>query len=143
MEVFQQLKINNKVTKLQNAGPNHFHSFSTLLNSSIGMAKAALEASNGFNLFGREGTSWSVLYVDPDAHGRNRTILESLLPRESSSKVSVGVGVWGGGAEGLQSIWQRRNILVESLLPRERTVQRLVWVWERSLKPLAEKEVSG
>ncbi|XP_072013114.1 phosphorylase b kinase regulatory subunit beta-like [Amphiura filiformis] len=54
--------------------------------SSIGMAKAALEATNGFNLFGREGASWSVLYVDPDAHGRNRTILESLLPRESSSK---------------------------------------------------------
>ncbi|XP_071785537.1 phosphorylase b kinase regulatory subunit beta-like [Asterias amurensis] len=54
--------------------------------SSIGMAIAALEASNGFNLFGREGTSWSILYVDPDAHGRNRTILQSLLPRESSSK---------------------------------------------------------
>ncbi|XP_022107548.1 phosphorylase b kinase regulatory subunit beta-like [Acanthaster planci] len=54
--------------------------------SSIGMAIAALEASNGFNLFGREGTSWSILYVDPDAHGRNRTILQTLLPRESSSK---------------------------------------------------------
>ncbi len=61
--------------------------------SSIGMAKAALEALNGFNLFGREGASWSVLYADPDAHGRNRTILESLLPRESSSKVSNAVEV--------------------------------------------------
>ncbi|XP_071503310.1 phosphorylase b kinase regulatory subunit beta-like [Diadema antillarum] len=54
--------------------------------SSIGMAKAALEAANGFNLFGKEGTSWSILYVDPDAHARNRTTLESLVPRESSSK---------------------------------------------------------
>ncbi|XP_038067424.1 phosphorylase b kinase regulatory subunit beta-like [Patiria miniata] len=54
--------------------------------SSIGLAIAALEASNGFNLFGREGTSWSILYVDPDAHGRNRTILQTLLPRESMSK---------------------------------------------------------
>ncbi|XP_033113441.1 phosphorylase b kinase regulatory subunit beta-like [Anneissia japonica] len=54
--------------------------------SSVGMAKAALEAINGFNLFGKEGTTWSVVYVDVDAHFRNQTIMESLLPRESSSK---------------------------------------------------------
>ncbi|XP_071957802.1 phosphorylase b kinase regulatory subunit beta-like [Antedon mediterranea] len=54
--------------------------------SSVGMAKAALESINGFNLFGKEGTTWSVMYVDVDAHFRNRTIMESLLPRESSSK---------------------------------------------------------
>lgn len=32
--------------------------------SSIGMAKAALEAMNGFNLYGDKGASWSVVYVD-------------------------------------------------------------------------------
>ena len=55
--------------------------------SSIGMAKASLEAINGCNLFGDKGASWSVIYVDIDAHNRNRSIFETLLPRESSSKV--------------------------------------------------------
>ncbi len=56
--------------------------------SSIGLAKAALESMNGFNLYGDNGCSWSVVYVDIDAHNRNRTTLETLLPRESSSKVN-------------------------------------------------------
>lgn len=51
------------------------------------MAKAALEAINGCNLFGEKGASWSVIYVDIDAHNRNRSIFETILPRESSSKV--------------------------------------------------------
>lgn len=55
--------------------------------SSIAMAKAALESINGFNLYGDNGCSWSVVYVDIDAHNRNRSTLETLLPRESSSKV--------------------------------------------------------
>lgn len=55
--------------------------------SSIGMAKSALEAINGCNLFGETGASWSVIYVDIDAHNRNRSIFETMLPRESSSKV--------------------------------------------------------
>ncbi|XP_055337447.1 phosphorylase b kinase regulatory subunit beta-like [Paramacrobiotus metropolitanus] len=54
--------------------------------SSIGMAKVALESINGFNLFGEHGASWSVVYADVDAHNRNRTTLETMLPRESSSK---------------------------------------------------------
>ena len=52
------------------------------------MAKAALESMKGFNLYGDNGCSWSVVYVDIDAHNRNRTTLETLLPRESSSKVN-------------------------------------------------------
>ncbi|XP_031572074.1 phosphorylase b kinase regulatory subunit beta-like [Actinia tenebrosa] len=55
---------------------------------SIGMAKAALETLNGFNLYGSSGTSSSVIYVDPDAHNRNSTILHSLLPVASSSRVT-------------------------------------------------------
>uniref|UniRef100_T1J0N1 Phosphorylase b kinase regulatory subunit n=1 Tax=Strigamia maritima TaxID=126957 RepID=T1J0N1_STRMM len=54
--------------------------------SSIGMVKAALETINGCNLFGEKGTAWSVVYVDIDAHNRNRSIFETILPRESSSK---------------------------------------------------------
>uniref|UniRef100_H2Z3G3 Phosphorylase b kinase regulatory subunit n=1 Tax=Ciona savignyi TaxID=51511 RepID=H2Z3G3_CIOSA len=55
--------------------------------SSVGAAKAALESANGFNLFGKErGAPWSVLWVDIDAHNRNRTVLDSMLPRESNSK---------------------------------------------------------
>ncbi|XP_057325628.1 probable phosphorylase b kinase regulatory subunit beta isoform X1 [Microplitis mediator] len=54
--------------------------------SSIGMAKSALEAINGCNLFGEKGASWSVVYVDIDAHNRNRSIFETMLPRESTSK---------------------------------------------------------
>ncbi|CAH1778894.1 unnamed protein product, partial [Owenia fusiformis] len=63
-----------------NNGSNELHA------SSIGMAKAALEAINGFNLFGEQGAAWSVIYVDIDAHNRNRTIFDTLLPRESASK---------------------------------------------------------
>ncbi|CCD73139.1 Phosphorylase b kinase regulatory subunit [Caenorhabditis elegans] len=54
--------------------------------SSLGMVKAALEAINGFNLYGSTGTSASVIYVDIDGHNRNRTTFETILPRESNSK---------------------------------------------------------
>uniref|UniRef100_A0A1I7YF00 Phosphorylase b kinase regulatory subunit n=1 Tax=Steinernema glaseri TaxID=37863 RepID=A0A1I7YF00_9BILA len=54
--------------------------------SSLGMVKAALEAINGFNVFGATGTSASVIYVDIDGHNRNRTTFETILPRESNSK---------------------------------------------------------
>ncbi|KAK0399096.1 hypothetical protein QR680_002897 [Steinernema hermaphroditum] len=54
--------------------------------SSLGMVKAALEAINGFNVFGASGTSASVIYVDIDGHNRNRTTFETILPRESNSK---------------------------------------------------------
>ncbi|XP_037000754.2 phosphorylase b kinase regulatory subunit beta isoform X3 [Artibeus jamaicensis] len=62
-----------------NNGSTELHS------SSVGLAKAALEAINGFNLFGSQGCSWSVIFVDLDAHNRNRQTLCSLLPRESRS----------------------------------------------------------
>lgn len=65
------------------------HDVCPLFLSSIGIAKAALEAVNGENLFGKQGASWSVIFVDYDAHNRNRTIFEGILPRESNSKVCV------------------------------------------------------
>ena len=60
--------------------------FVIVLSSSIGMAKAALEAMNGLNMFGSQGSSLSIIHVDPDAQYRNCVILNNLLPRESSSK---------------------------------------------------------
>ncbi len=54
--------------------------------SSIGMAKAALEALSGFNLFGKDGGQASVVHVISDDIARTRITLESLLPRESISK---------------------------------------------------------
>ena len=50
------------------------------------MAKAALDAIHGLNLFGDEGSSLSMIHVDPDAQYRNHVILSTLLPRESNSK---------------------------------------------------------
>lgn len=51
------------------------------------MAKAALNAIHGLNLFGGAASSPSaVIHVDPDAQYRNHVILSTLLPRESSSR---------------------------------------------------------
>lgn len=54
--------------------------------SSLGMAKAALEAMNGLDLFGARGSHFSTIHVVQDEVNRSRATLESLLPRESASK---------------------------------------------------------
>ena len=53
--------------------------------SSVGMAKAALEAINGFNFFGGDSLE-GVIHIVPNDIVRSRLTLESLLPRESDSK---------------------------------------------------------
>ncbi|HEY9846040.1 MAG TPA: glycoside hydrolase family 15 protein, partial [Candidatus Caenarcaniphilales bacterium] len=62
------------------------HGQAELNASSVGMAKAALEAMNGLDLFGVHGSQASVIHVLPDEIARSRITLESLLPRESNSK---------------------------------------------------------
>lgn len=62
------------------------HGVAELNASSIGMAKAALEAMSGFNLFGKDGGQGSLIHVVSDDIARTRITLESLLPRESISK---------------------------------------------------------
>ncbi|QLE56472.1 glycoside hydrolase family 15 protein [Nostoc sp. TCL26-01] len=62
------------------------HGNAELNASSVGMAKAALEAINGLDLFGVRGSQTSVIHVLPDEIARARITLESLLPRESASK---------------------------------------------------------
>lgn len=54
--------------------------------SSLGMAKAALEALTGFNLFGARGSQAAVLHVIPDNIAQADITLRAMLPRESSSK---------------------------------------------------------
>lgn len=54
--------------------------------SSIGMAKAALEALSGFDLFGARGSQASVIHVILDNIAHAEITLDSMLPRESSSK---------------------------------------------------------
>ncbi|XP_059080504.1 probable phosphorylase b kinase regulatory subunit alpha isoform X1 [Tigriopus californicus] len=57
-----------------------------LNSSSIGMAKAALEAVNELDLFGARGGSASVIHVMADETQKCHAVLESMLPRESLSK---------------------------------------------------------
>ncbi|NTS78171.1 phosphorylase kinase [Catenovulum sp. SM1970] len=54
--------------------------------SSVGMAKAALEALDGFNLFGKDATPRAIVHTVPDGISRARNTLARLLPRESVSK---------------------------------------------------------
>lgn len=54
--------------------------------SSVGMAKAALHAMDGFNLFGRDADKRGVIHIVADSISLARSALSSLLPRESLSK---------------------------------------------------------
>lgn len=54
--------------------------------SSVALCKAALEALDGLDLFGAEGSQASVIHVLPDDVARARVTLAALLPRESASK---------------------------------------------------------
>ncbi|MBF6057868.1 glycoside hydrolase family 15 protein [Thiomicrorhabdus heinhorstiae] len=62
------------------------HGIAEVNSSSVGMAKAALEAMDGFNCFGSEGGIDSVIHVVPDEIARARITLETALPSESLSK---------------------------------------------------------
>ncbi|KAL3879258.1 hypothetical protein ACJMK2_031560 [Sinanodonta woodiana] len=62
------------------------HGLPELNSSSIGMAKAALEAINETDLFGARGGPASIIHVLPDEAQQCQAILHSMLPRESSSK---------------------------------------------------------
>ncbi|MGC1392703.1 MAG: glycoside hydrolase family 15 protein [Coleofasciculaceae cyanobacterium] len=88
--------------------------------SSVGMAKAALEAINGLNLFGVRGSEASVIHVLPDEIARSRITLLSLLPRESSSKetdaalLSI-IGFPAFAIEDVQLIERTKNKIIKKL----------------------------
>ncbi len=54
--------------------------------SSVGMAKAALQALDGFNVFGKDASPRAVIHVVADSVSLARNTLATLLPRESLSK---------------------------------------------------------
>nr|CAI5842293.1 unnamed protein product [Callosobruchus analis] len=62
------------------------HGLPELNASSIGMAKAALEAMNELDLFGARGGPYSVIHVLADEAQKCQAVLQSMLPRESNSK---------------------------------------------------------
>ncbi|XP_035230840.1 probable phosphorylase b kinase regulatory subunit alpha isoform X2 [Stegodyphus dumicola] len=62
------------------------HGLPELNASSIGMAKAALEAMNELDLFGGRGGPSSVIHVLADEAQKCHAVLQSMLPRESNSK---------------------------------------------------------
>jgi phosphorylase kinase alpha/beta subunit len=96
------------------------HGNAELNASSVGMAKAALEAMNGLNLFGVRGSEASVIHVLPDEIARSRISLEYLLPRESSSKetdaalLSI-IGFPAFAVEDAQAIERTKNKIIEKL----------------------------
>ena len=78
--------------------------------SSIGLVKAALEASAGLDPFGPHGDGRHTLWVPPDAVLRLRRALEALLPRESASKevdsgclAVIGYPSWGVEGDALRA----------------------------------------
>ncbi len=62
------------------------HGIRELNTSSVGMALAALEVMNGFDLYGGEGDDRSTIHVLPDEIARTEITLKTQLPRESNSK---------------------------------------------------------
>ncbi|MBW4645935.1 MAG: glycoside hydrolase family 15 protein [Goleter apudmare HA4340-LM2] len=93
------------------------HGSAELNASSVGMAKAALEAINGLDLFGVRGSQASVIHVLPDEIARARITLESLLPRESGSKEIDGA---------LLSIISYPAFAVEDVQLRDRTLNDMI-----------------
>jgi phosphorylase kinase alpha/beta subunit len=67
-------------------GDKSNHGLPELNASSIGMAKAALEAMNELDLFGARGGPASVIHVLADEGQKCQAVLQSMLPRESNSK---------------------------------------------------------
>lgn len=62
------------------------HGTTEINSSSVGMAKAALEAMDGFNFFSNTQSGEGVIHVVPSDIARSRVTLEGQLPRESNSK---------------------------------------------------------
>jgi phosphorylase kinase alpha/beta subunit len=98
--------------------------------SSIGMAKAALEAMNGLNLFGERGCPQSTIHVDPDAQYRNWLTLNTLLPRESTSKETDAslLTITGYPAFAIDdsSLREETEVKVQSTLAGERGYKRFL-----------------
>ena len=91
--------------------------------SSVGMAKAALEVMDGFNLFGNVVSQEAVVHVVSNDIARSRFTLHSLLPRESTSKetdaalLSV-IGYPAYAVENAQTVQCTRDKIIKKLAGR-------------------------
>ena len=91
--------------------------------SSVGMAKAALEAMDGFNLYGNAAIQDAVIHVVPSDIARSRFTLEGLLPRESNSKetdaalLSI-IGYPGYAVEDKKLVKSTRDKIIKKLAGR-------------------------
>ncbi|HEY5704690.1 MAG TPA: glycoside hydrolase family 15 protein [Terrimicrobiaceae bacterium] len=88
--------------------------------SSVGIALAALEGLDGFDLYGSRGDRSTQVHVLPDEIARARITLQTLLPRESASKevdaatlAVVGFPAFAVTDEGLAN--RTRSIIVDRL----------------------------
>ncbi|XP_074602861.1 putative phosphorylase b kinase regulatory subunit alpha isoform X2 [Brevipalpus obovatus] len=99
------------------------HGLPELNASSIGMAKAALEAMNELDLFGGRGGSASVIHVLADEAQKCQAVLQSMLPRESNSKevdaalLSV-IGFPAFAIEDPELIKMTRDVILQKLRGR-------------------------
>jgi len=91
--------------------------------SSVGMAKAALEAINGFNLFPNSNSQEGVIHIVLNDIARSRLTLKGLLPRESDSKetdaalLSI-IGYPAYAVEDEILVTQTRDKIIEKLAGR-------------------------
>lgn len=88
--------------------------------SSIGMAKAAMEAMQGLDLLGEDGGRVAVIQAVPDEIARARATVEALLPRESGSKevdaATLGIIGWPAFAVDAPDLVERtRNEILTKL----------------------------
>ncbi len=91
--------------------------------SSVGMAKAALEAMSDFNLFGNVIGQEAVIHVVPSDIARSRFTLQGLLPRESNSKESDAallsiIGYPGYAVEDEKLLKRTRDKIIKKLAGR-------------------------
>lgn len=96
------------------------HGITEINCSSVGMAKAALEALSGFNLFGNIRSSSGIIHVVPSDPARSRFTLRGLLPRESNSKETDAalLGIIGYPAYAVEDenlVERTRNKIIDSL----------------------------
>ncbi|WP_345978026.1 glycoside hydrolase family 15 protein [Sulfurimonas sp. HSL3-7] len=99
------------------------HGTTEINSSSVGMAKAALEAMDGFNLFGSVASQKAVIHVVSSDIARSRFTLQGLLPRESNSKetdaalLSI-IGYPGYAVEDEKLVARTRNKIIKKLAGR-------------------------
>ena len=98
--------------------------------SSVGMAKAALQALDGFNLFGPSGHPRAVIHVVVDSVSLARSTLSTLLPRESVSKEvdAALLSVIGFPAFAVsKSLADKTNEKIQSKLAGKYGAKRFLW----------------